>query len=193
MIVETLRGPALEAVLEDVARARLAAFSEYPYLHEGNMDLDMKYLSAYVSNKDAVIVVAREGDFIVGASTGMPIEAHDGGLSEPFVQGGIDVSQVFYLAESVLMPDFRGRGIGHQFFDHREAHARDLGRKYATFCSVERAEDDPMRPENYAPLDPFWKKRGYQKMDGAIADFDWQDVGATKPSTKQLQFWSREL
>jgi hypothetical protein len=37
---------------------------------------------------------------------------------------GMDVGRVFYFGESMLLPRCRGRGIGHAFFGHREAHAR---------------------------------------------------------------------
>ncbi len=37
---------------------------------------------------------------------------------------------MFFFDESVLLPAYRGRGLGRPcFFDHREAHARGLGRK----------------------------------------------------------------
>ena len=40
------------------------------------------------------------------------------------------------VAESVLLPAWRGRGMGHRFFDLREEHARSLGRRWAAFsCS----------------------------------------------------------
>ena len=41
-----------------------------------------------------------------------------------------------------------------------------------------------MKPADYAPLDPFWKKRGYAPVDGIIATYDWKDIdqpGETTP------------
>ncbi|WP_394701474.1 GNAT family N-acetyltransferase [uncultured Roseibium sp.] len=87
-------------------------------------------------------------------------------MRRPFEEAGLDPAEVFYFAESVLDPDYRGRGIGHRFFDEREAHARSLGCSTAAFCAVIRPDDHPMRPEDYSPLDPFWTKRGYRKLNG---------------------------
>jgi hypothetical protein len=100
---------------------------------------------------------------------------------------------VFYFAESVLLPDNRGQGAGHRFFDLREAQGRALGATYCAFCAVVRPEDHPARPTGYVPLDGFWKKRGYDKLSGAVAHFSWQDVGKGQADAKPLQVWIRRL
>ena len=83
---------------------------------------------------------------------------------------GFDVASIFYCGESVLEPAYRGHGIGHRFFDLREAHARALGGfRSITFCAVVRPPDHPQRPAEYRPLDAFWRKRGYAPVDGLIA------------------------
>ena len=43
-----------------------------------------------------------------------------------------------YFGESVLLPEYRGQGIGHAFFDAREEHARAEGANAACFASVIR-------------------------------------------------------
>jgi GNAT superfamily N-acetyltransferase len=94
----------------------------------------------------------------------------------------------------VLLPQYRGLGIGHRFFDHREAHAIDEGRyRHIAFCGVVRPDDHPMRPDGYRPLDGFWQKRGYQKADGLVAQFAWKDVDQTTETTKPMQFWIKAL
>ncbi|MEY2961715.1 MAG: hypothetical protein RLZ60_1545, partial [Pseudomonadota bacterium] len=90
-------------------------------------------------------------------------------------------------------PDYRGQGAGHVFFDMREAKAKALGRRYVAFCSVMRPEDHPARPADYRPLDGFWRKRGYEKLDGVIARFKWTDHGDAEQTEKPLQFWMKAL
>ena len=34
----------------------------------------------------------------------------------------------------------------------------------SAFCAVQRPSDHPERPPGYAPLDPFWRKRGYETL-----------------------------
>jgi GNAT superfamily N-acetyltransferase len=115
-------------------------------------------------------------------------------LAEPFRQHGMDIARIFYCGESVLLPAYRGRGLGHAFFDHREAQARRLGTfTHVAFCAVVRPQDHPLRPQGYVPLDPFWGKRGYAKADGLVAHFDWKDIDEPGETQKPMQFWLRSL
>ena len=91
------------------------------------------------------------------------------------------------------MPEYRGRGVGHAFFDAREAHARRLGFTHSAFCAVRRPEDHPARPASHTPLDPFWRARGYAPLEGVIATFRWKDIGERGETPKPLQFWMRRL
>ncbi|WP_121634118.1 GNAT family N-acetyltransferase [Tropicibacter alexandrii] len=193
MRVEVLTGAALDDALDDVARLRITVFRAFPYLYDGDFAYEQRYLQTYRDSDQAVLVGAFDGERLVGAATGTPMQDHASDFAEAFAGQGYDLSQVFYCAESVLLPDYRGRGIGHRFFDLREAHARALGAHYTAFCGVIRPEDHPLRPAGYAPLDPFWRKRGYRPLPGAIAHFDWQDVDQPSSTKKPLQFWIRRL
>lgn len=191
--IRPLVGVDLEAALDDVARLRIAVFAEWPYLYAGSFEYEQRYLQSYRENPGAVLVGAFDAGRLVGAATGTPMEEHASDFSEPFKAAGLPLEDIFYCAESVLLPDYRGQGAGHHFFDHREAKARALGRKYSAFCGVIRPEDHPSRPESYRPLDGFWRKRGYEKLEGAIARFSWTDHGESEQTEKPLQFWIKEL
>ncbi|MGR3397241.1 GNAT family N-acetyltransferase [Pseudooceanicola nanhaiensis] len=190
--VRVLTGPALDAALEDVARLRITVFRAFPYLYDGDLAYERRYLEAYRAHS-AILVAAFDGARLVGAATGAAMEDHAAEFAAPFAARPEPFSQIFYCAESVLLPDYRGRGLGHAFFDAREAHGRALGRRYAAFCAVLRPEDHPARPAGYAPLDPFWRKRGYAPLPGVEARFRWKDIGADTDTPHRLQFWMRDL
>jgi GNAT superfamily N-acetyltransferase len=119
---------------------------------------------------------------------------HADAFAEPFRARGYDVDHIFYFGESVLLREYRGQGIGHAFFDQREAHARGLGGyTHATFCAVVRPSDHPMKPANYVPLDAFWQRRGYTRMDGLVGSFSWRDIGDAGETAKPMQFWMKAL
>ena len=193
LTVEALTGPALDAALDDVARLRMAVFRSWPYLYDGDLDYERRYVSAYRDSERAVLVGAFDGGRLVGASTGAPMADHADDFAAAFAGTGIDLETLFYCAESVLLPEYRGHGIGHRFFDLREAHARRHGFRRVAFCSVIRPADHPARPEGYRPLDAFWRKRGYAPLEGVVAGFSWRDLGDAAESRKPLQFWMREL
>ena len=191
--VRALRGAELEAALDDVARLRIAVFRDWPYLYDGTLDYEREYLSAYRDNPHALLVGAFDGDRLVGASTSTPMEDHAEAFAKPLAGQGIALSDIYYGAESVLLPEYRGRGLGHRFFDLREAFARDLGRKWLAFCSVMRPDDHPLRPATYRTNDAFWRGRGYVPLPGVQAEFAWKDVGQETETVKPLQFWMRAL
>lgn len=191
--VEALTGPALEAALDDVARLRMAVFRDWPYLYDGDMDYERRYVASYKGSPGAILVGAFDGARLVGASTGTPLADHAADFAAPFAGTGVALDQVFYCAESVLLPGYRGQGIGHRFFDLREDHARARGFTHSAFCSVIRPGGHPARPADYRPLDAFWRARGYAPLPGVIAEFSWKDLGDDHETKKPLQFWMRAL
>ena len=191
--VEVLRWEVLDAALDDLARLRISVFRDFPYLYKGDMAYERRYVRVYRDSPQAVVVAAIDGTRIVGAATGLPLEDHADDFAAPLASAGIAAAEVFYCAESVLLAEYRGQGLGHAFFDHREAQARALGRKHAMFCSALRPDDHPSRPATYRALTSFWKKRGYAPLEGVTTTFDWTDVGASRETTKILQVWIRAL
>jgi GNAT superfamily N-acetyltransferase len=191
--VERLTGQALADALGDVARLRIEVFRAWPYLYDGDAAYEEAYLQTYRESADAILVGAFDGDRLVGASTGTPMQDHAEDFAAAFADQDMPLSDIFYCAESVLLPDYRGQGIGHAFFDAREEHARALGHRYSAFCGVQRPKGHPLRPDDYQPLDPFWRKRGYVPLEGAVAQFVWKDIDQEGETDHPLQFWMRRL
>lgn len=183
----------LSARIEDVARLRIEVFRAFPYLYDGDLEYEARYLQPYLKSDGAMVVGAWDGERLVGAATGAPMEDHAEEFGAPFAARGLDLSEIFYCAESVLLPEYRRRGVGGAFFDHREAQARRLGRSRACFCAVIRPVDHPARPAGYAPLDGFWRRRGYAPVEGLTASFPWKDIGDEAETEKPMQFWMRDL
>ena len=188
-----LTGQSLTDALPDVARLRIAVFCDWPYLYDGDQAYEERYLQTYRDSPHAIVVGAYDGDRLVGASTGTPLADHAEDFASPFAATGIDLASTFYCAESVLLPAYRGKGIGHAFFDARESHARAKGFSKCCFCAVTRPNDHPARPAGYRALDPFWIARGYSPLEGVIARFSWKDLGEDAETEKSLQFWIRDL
>jgi GNAT superfamily N-acetyltransferase len=193
LTVERAVGAAIEPYLADLAALRIQVFREFPYLYEGTLEYESRYLRSYASSERSLVVIAREGATVVGASTAMPALEHEEEISKTFQAAGIDTSRVYYFGESVLRPAYRGRGIGHAFFDEREARARELGFEIASFCAIERPAAHPRRPSDYVPHDAFWTKRGYTKRPELRAEFAWRDLDEARESPKPMVFWTKQL
>ncbi|SON56972.1 hypothetical protein HDIA_3431 [Hartmannibacter diazotrophicus] len=188
-----LTGAAIGSAIEALARLRIEVFRAYPYLYEGTLDYERRYMEEFAASEGAVLVTAYDGERIVGASTASPMRAQKDEFRAPFEVRGFDIDRLFYFGESVLLPQYRGLRIGHAFFDHREAQARAEGATHATFCSVVRPPDHPARPADYRPHDVFWTKRRYAPVAGLVTHFSWLDVGESEETEKPMQFWLRAL
>lgn len=196
--VETLAGEQRATALPALARLRIAVFREWPYLYDGTLDHEKDYLARFSAAGDAIVVAAFDGGEIVGAATAAPLAAHTREFVPLFESRGFDPARIFYFGESVLLPAYRGQGLGHAFFDHREASARAAsGPKelytHTAFCGVVRADDHSARPSEYRPLDAFWRKRGYAPVEGMIGSYTWKDIGQGAETAKPMQFWVRAL
>jgi len=192
--VESLTGAAVRAAIPELARLRVAVFRDWPYLYDGTLSYETAYLRRFAASKDAVVVAAYDQDTMIGAATGAPLADHAEAFAKAFTDRGYHIDTLFYCGESVLLADYRGRGLGHAFFDGREAHARALGRfTHVTFCGVVRPDDHSLKPVDYRPLDVFWMKRGYAKVDGLSAKFAWKDIDQPDETEKLMQFWMKAL
>lgn len=183
----------VRAHLPDLAALRIAVFRDWPYLYDGAIDYEQGYLAPYAESAAALVVGAWDRDRLVGAATAAPMEDHADAFAAPLTTAGIAPGDVYYFGESVLLPAYRGQGVGHAFFDAREAKARALGRRLACFCAVIRPDDHPLRPAHYRPLDAFWRARGYAPLPDVEARFAWHDVGDVAETEKPMRVWLRDL
>jgi len=191
--IECHTGDAIQPYILDAARLRITVFREWPYLYAGNPVYEQEYLLTYSRHPGSLFAVARADDEVIGISTGVPLADETPEVKAPFHTAGIDPGSVFYFGESVLLPAWRGLGIGVRFFEERERYARTLpGIRQAAFCAVDRPVTHPARPADYEPLDSFWTRRGFRKTS-LQTFFTWQEIGETEPSPKSLTFWMKAL
>lgn len=192
--IQHVRGPELGPYLGDLARLRIAVFRDYPYLYDGSPEYEEQYLQSYVRSEGSVAILALAGGGVVGASTGLPLLDETEEFQRPFLAQGRDLHTIFYCGESVLLKEFRGRGIYQEFFAGREGHARKLGAfTECVFCCVQRPVDHPLRPRDYIPLDEVWRRFGYQERSDLRTRFHWKDVDQAEETEKPMIFWSKTL
>ena len=186
--------PALREFVPDLARLRIEVFRAFPYLYDGTLEYETKYLQTYLDCRESVVVLALDGACVVGAATAMPLAQETEEFQAPFRRAGIDPAKVFYCGESVLLPAYRGRGIYRHFLAERERHARALGRfDRITMCGVVRPPDHPRRPADYVPLDEVWAHFGYQPRPDLIASFEWKDLDEPTSTAKPMVFREKLL
>lgn len=189
--MQSVSGPELAPFIPALARLRIEVFRAFPYLYAGSAAYEERYLQTYLDAPDAIIVLARDGQEVVGASSALPLTQETDAIRAPLHGPEFDPAGVLYLGESVLRAEYRGRGLGHAFFDHREAHAQALGLGTTAFCAVQRPENHPARPTPYRSLHAFWAARGYVERPDLHTTLSWQDVGEDHETPKPMRYWVR--
>lgn len=190
---ESLRGRAITQHLDALAALRLQVFREWPYLYQGTLDYERRYLETYLAATDSLAVLVRDGERCVGATTALPMTQAAAEMRAPFEQAGMPVGDFLYFGESVVLADYRGRGIGVRFFELREAHARSLHLPHCGFCAVERPDLHPLKPAGYLGNEGFWARRGYTRRPELACHFEWQDRDQPAPTPHRLVYWTKTL
>jgi GNAT superfamily N-acetyltransferase len=192
--LETLRGHSVQRHLAGLAKLRIEVFRDWPYLYDGSLNYESDYLRAFANAPHAVIVGAFDGAALVGASTAAPLAAQADYVVAPFRERGLALEEFFYFGESVLKKNYRNLGLGVQFFEAREAVARELpGIKTCVFCAVIRSPGDKRAPDGHKPLDEFWRRRGYSVWEGMTCAIGWTEIGAAEETEQRMQFWRKDL
>jgi len=192
--IKILYGKELKPHLEDLATLRIEIFLEFPYLYDGSIEYERKYLKTYVDSPESIAILVFDGDQMVGASTGLPMGDETDEFKAPFLRQRYQPERIFYCGESILKKRYRGRGIYSTFMNEREDHARRLKRfETICFCGVVRPDDHPLRPVDYQPLDPVWAKFGYQKHPELTTHYHWKDLNEKSESAKKMVFWLKNL
>jgi GNAT superfamily N-acetyltransferase len=191
--IQRFAGPDIHPFILDLAKLRITIFHDYPYLYEGDLDYEKKYLNTYVICPDSVLVVVFDDDKVVGASTAIPLKFETTEFKSPLIAAGFDINSIFYLGESVLLKSYRGNKIGERFFAEREAAALEQGCSITAFCAVDRPDDHAKRPQDYHPLDRFWQRLGYVKHPELKAYYSWKEIGDDEETTKSFSFWLKYI
>jgi GNAT superfamily N-acetyltransferase len=185
-------GKNIATYLPNIARLRVEIFEEFPFFQEKNLQEEMQLLKKYVQCPEAIVVIAFDQATIVGASMGIPLSRESEVVQKTIKEVNKNPESFFFFSESFLLKPFRGRGIGHHFFDMREQHVQEL-KKYdqICFCAIQRPLH--MYPVDHLPLNDFWRNRGFTEHPELSYNLSWKDRGETTPSEKQLTFWIKKL
>lgn len=186
--------PELKDYVPALAQLRIEVFRTFPYLYDGSLDYEQDYLRRYTECPETCIIMALDGEKVVGASTGIPMAFESENFQRPFEEHGLNINEVFYCGESVLLSAYRGQGLYKNFIFGREKHAKSLGRfKRIGFCSVQRDPGHPLRPADYEPLDTIWNHYGYIQHPELEAVYAWKDIDQRDETEHKLVFWLKSI
>lgn len=192
--IRSFLGENFKEFIPCIARLRLESYRDYPYLYHADLEKEKKQLKKYSENTDTIAILVFEGGTVVGASIGVSLIHTEKELQRPFLEKYLDPNTFYYFDVSFLLKKYRGRGLGHHFFDLRESHAKTIqGIKKTCFYSVERADHPSLVPSDYLPKHHFWRNRGYTHHPDICHQATWQDIGHQDSKEKMLTCWIKEI
>lgn len=194
MEIRSYTGQQVKDHIPEIARMRIEILREYPFLYEGDVEYEKRYLNKFASMKDAITILVFDNGSLVGAATGFPFIYDAENLQQALHSAGFDPKEFYCFGESILKREYRGQGIGSKFVELREAYAKELG-VYTGLCfyTSARPDNDPKRPENYRSLSPFWRKNGFTKHPEIIGTIPYKELGEPEETPKEMVFWIKSL
>ena len=193
MEIRLLHGAAIAPYIDDLARLRLTVFREFPYLYDGTPEYEADYLASYARSGRSLVVLALDDGQVIGASTALPLVDVAPEFQQPFLALGRDPASVYYFGESLVLPEYRGRGLGVRFSS--SANPMPTSWPSSTSARSVRSSDrgHPRRPADYKPLHGFWRNRGFLHDPSLRTRYAWRDLDEQESSEKILSFWTKEL
>ena len=191
MEIEIFGGEKIKDVIDELGNFRITIFKEYPYLYDGNLDYERKYLSRYGNISDSILLLVRNKEGILGAATGIPLINDEPEFTEPFKDKNLD--EIFYIGELMIRKDNRSKGIGTLLLKNM----LDLIDKnqFKTVClyTVYRGNNHPLKPDFYQSPDSLWRKFGFEKHSSYIVYFSWRDLGNVVETEKPMNVWIKDF
>ncbi len=195
---ETHLGQEIIPYVKDVATMRIEGFREFPYLYEGNMAYEEKYLEGYAKEPRAMLIRVLEGDKLAAVATATPLDSSSDIVAEAperFEARGHDPKTFYYYAEIIVKKAYRGRGIAEMIYREREHRARQWGYRNVCLAVVKRPDDHPLRPADYKSPERIFERDGFVKTSIEIV-YNWPTIlpnGKVEKKDNLMVFWSRSL
>ena len=191
MMILELKGTQVLDYLDQLAGLRLNIFREYPYLYDGQLEDERRYLSGYAVTGQ--VLLALDEEQVIGAITGMPLAMESEAFVTPFRAAGLAPEEFYYIGELLLLPPYRNLGWGSRLLDRLEQSVAQQGacRSYC-LATVNRPEGHPQRPAGYVPIEQFCRRHGYTLIEGVTAQIPWRELDG-KSTHKTLSLWRKSV
>ena len=192
MEIVVIKGKEVRKYLDDIAYLRVTIFREWPYLYDGDLDSEKKYMVGYATSDEGIYAIAKDNGKVVGAVTGLPVCDYLDEIKAPFLKEGITMDGVFYLGEMLLLKEYRGKSLGKQMHQEFERLVKEKYQKII-LCEIHRMKNDPRKPPSYYTLDSFWDQLGYRKLPNWEVHFSYKEIESAKETPHPMHFREKSL
>lgn len=166
----------------------------WPYIYEGDIETEKNYLKVYAESEDAILVLAKEEDHAIGIAMGSPVKDSMEQIQKVFKENQVPMGNSYYLADLILLKEYRKRGIGLKMVQDFECAVKNLqDYEWIYFCEILRDDNDPRKPSDYRSLDSFWESFGYEMVPHWHTSIDWLEIGGGEKKSHSMRFRKKRL
>jgi len=196
--IQTIIGNNISSYIDSIAEFRINVFKEFPYLYQGNVEGERKYLVNYANDPQATLIVAKVNSKLVGIATGIPLNASLHLLDDIRIElskKSFDPKKFYYCGEMIILEDYRNQGLGAKLYEQQKSQIQCWGFTYFCALTVKRSTTHPLKPKNYIDIKNFLDKIGYKKF-GFELPCHWPTIlssGKVKNIKNKLILWTKEI
>ncbi len=190
---EIYRGSETAKVADSLYYLAVTVFREFPYLFEPNPETKENHMERYAKMKNSFALLIYDGGKLAGASTASLLKEEVDMVRVPYENAGFDPDKTFYFGESMLLPEYRGMGNYKKIMSERINEAVESGANKASFISVVRPDNHPLKPKDYMHLKSIWNRYGFFENPHVNMKWTWKDVDKPQADLKSLTAWVKDL
>jgi ribosomal protein S18 acetylase RimI-like enzyme len=157
---EVHRGPIDEPYLPRLKEFDATLFREYPYLFIPTPEHEAWYWHA-LSTPSTILVLAYDGETIVGALVGIATEENLGHGRTLSKHASFSEEHSFYLPWVAVDAAYQHQGIGRSLLSECERAAHEQGYTQMYLATVMRSKRHPFKPHEAFDPDNIWRRQGY--------------------------------
>lgn len=194
-MIFVLQGAVINSRVKDITDLSLIIYREYPYLYEGTQEEYLPLIQHYAQSENSIACLLLDDEKPIGIAIGMPMNVMRENYKQPILHSeAVNIDSLFYLGEFLLLEAYRGKGFGKQMYREFERLVKEKG-NFTTlcFCKISEFESHPLMPVKYKPLDDFWIKLGFEKVENLNFSVVWRNVDEVEDSPHHLVYWMKAL
>lgn len=192
--MHVLKGKELLSNIPELTKLRLTIYREYPYLYEGDPLFEESYVSLFANSSDALLIVAKVGNRIVGALSGLPLDSAQKEIQDVFLASKMKLKECYALCDVVVLKEYRNRRVATILYEEFANQLRKMKRyKKVVLWQIVRAQDDPKRPNDYFSPDNFFGKQGFKKHPEYTCVLRWKEISEKEERAHRFEFWLKDL
>jgi len=189
--IEALNSNDVQEFRNRIATIQTPFFSKYPYFYKSTKADWCQSIEESSGKKKTIYLILFDKKKVVGYSNAFPINRIEI-FNTNLKNKGIKTQKLFYIANIIILPEYRGLGLSKHFFACLEKKALEWGFDYTTLISIQRPNNYPGKPENYKSVKDIWKHFGYMKLPFTLHETYIQS-DTHKETDNTHDFWIKQL